>query len=155
MARVLKFHLSNVWSYRFTGVFTLPLSCRYAQEWVFAISIEYLHLTKFEKKNMINHLIKKNYSYCGFGYDHNNFDYIFKKKKIFTNVILSKLIWLISTKHYKIINYFLRDKINWQLLKKGTKNWSFWNSLGSYLPKSYANLHLLKFFITNFISEPD
>ena len=76
------------------------------------ISIEYLHLTKFEKKNMINHLIKKNYSYCGFGYDHNNFDYIFKKKKIFTNVILSKLIWLISTKHYKIINYFLRDKIN-------------------------------------------
>ncbi len=74
------------------------------------ISIEYLHLEKFQKKNMINFLTNNGYSYCGFGYDYNNFDYLFKKKKILWNVILSKLLHLISTKHYKIFNYFILDK---------------------------------------------
>ena len=74
------------------------------------ISIEYLHLTKFQKKNLINLLAKKGYSYYGFGYDHNNFDYLFIKKKNYWNLILSKLLPIISTKHYKIINKFLVNK---------------------------------------------
>ena len=74
------------------------------------ISIEYLHLTKFQKKNLINFLSKRGYSYYGFGYDHNNFDYLFVKKKNYWNLILSKLLFAISTKHYKIVNKFLINK---------------------------------------------
>ncbi len=76
------------------------------------ISIEYLHLTKIQKKNLINYLIKLGYSYSGFGFDHNNFDYLFKKKKILWNMILSKILYLISSKHYKILNYFLINNID-------------------------------------------
>ena len=39
------------------------------------ISIEHLHLNKSQKKKMINHLNKHGYSYCGNGYDHQNFEY--------------------------------------------------------------------------------
>ena len=72
------------------------------------ISVEYLHLSKFQKKNIINFLLKKGYSYCGYGYDHNNFDYLFKKKKNYWNILLSKLfLWFISNKHCKYFNYFI------------------------------------------------
>ena len=76
------------------------------------ISIEYLHLTKIQKKKLINYLIKLGYSYSGFGFDHNNYDYLFRKKKISWNIFLSKILYLISTKHYKILNYFLINNIN-------------------------------------------
>ena len=76
------------------------------------ISIEYLHLTKIQKKKLINYLIKLGYSYSGFGFDHNNYDYLFRKKKILWNIFLSKILYLISTKHYKIFNYFLINSIN-------------------------------------------
>ena len=71
------------------------------------ICIEYLHLTKFQKINLINFLSKKGYSYYGYGYDHNNFDYLFIKKKNYWNVFLSKVLPYISTKHYKILNFLL------------------------------------------------
>lgn len=71
------------------------------------IPIEYLHLKKFQKRNLISVLSKKGYSYNGYGYDHNNFDYLFVKKKNFWNLLLSKLLPYISTKHYKILNFFL------------------------------------------------
>ena len=71
------------------------------------ICIEYLHLTKFQKINLINFLSKKGYSYYGYGYDHNNFDYLFIKKKKYWNVFLSKVLPYISTKHYKILNFLL------------------------------------------------
>tara|TARA_B100000963_G_scaffold215353_1_gene187841 strand:- start:116 stop:814 length:699 start_codon:yes stop_codon:yes gene_type:complete len=74
------------------------------------ISIEYLHLNKLEKKNLINHLIKKGYSYCGFGYDHNNFDYLFRKKKIFWNILLSKVLHQLKEKYYPFLNFFILDK---------------------------------------------
>ena len=44
------------------------------------ISIEFIHLTSLEKKKMIKHLNQNGYSYVGNGYDHNNFDFLFKKK---------------------------------------------------------------------------
>ncbi len=71
------------------------------------ISVEYLHLTSFQKKNLIKFLYRNGYTYCGFGYDHNNFDYLFKKKKILWNFLLSKLLHLISKKHYRILNYLI------------------------------------------------
>ncbi len=71
------------------------------------ISVEHLHLTKEQKRLLINHLLKYGYSYCGFGYDHNNFDFLFKKKKIKLNRFLSKFIWMISKKHLNIFNYFI------------------------------------------------
>ena len=71
------------------------------------ICIEFLHLTKFQKKNLINFLSKKGYSYYGYGYDHNNFDYLFIKKKNYWNEFLSKALPYISTKHYKILNFLL------------------------------------------------
>lgn len=75
------------------------------------ISIEYLHLNKLQKRQMIYYLERKGYSYCGYGYDHNNFDYLFKRKKIYWNILISKLfLWFISQKHYKYFNYFVLDK---------------------------------------------
>ncbi len=71
------------------------------------ISVEYLHLNKKQKKQLINYLLKYGYSYCGFGYDHNNFDFLFKKKKILLNIFISKFLWLIGKKHLKFINYFI------------------------------------------------
>ena len=71
------------------------------------ISIEFIHLDKFQKKKMINHLNKNGYSYAGYGYDHNNFDLLFVKEEKKLNKFLSKFIWLISNKHLKILNYFI------------------------------------------------
>ena len=71
------------------------------------ISVEFIHLTKFEKKTMINHLNQNGYSYVGFGYDHNNFDFLFTKKKILLNRFLSKFLWIIEKKYVKFFNYFI------------------------------------------------
>ena len=71
------------------------------------ISIEYLHLDKKQKKHLVNYLLKYGYSYCGYGYDINNFDFLFKKKKILLNRFISKFLWIIGKKHLKIFNYFI------------------------------------------------
>ena len=71
------------------------------------ISFEYLHLNKKQKKQLVNYLLKYGYSYCGFGYDINNFDFLFKKKKILLNRFISKFLWFIGKKHLKILNYFI------------------------------------------------
>ena len=68
------------------------------------ISIEHLHLNKSQKKKMINHLNKHGYSYCGNGYDHQNFDYLFKKKKIIWNRFMSNFLWLFNHKKIKYFN---------------------------------------------------
>ena len=68
------------------------------------ISIEHLHLNKSQKKKMINHLNKYGYSYCGNGYDHQNFDYLFKKKKIVWNRFMSNFLWLFNHKKIKYFN---------------------------------------------------
>ena len=70
------------------------------------ISIEFIHLTSLEKK-MIKHLNQNGYSYVGNGYDHNNFDFLFKRKKIFLNRFLSQFLWMISNKHVKFFNFFI------------------------------------------------
>ena len=67
-------------------------------------------MNKFQKRKMINHLTKNGYSYAGYGYDHNNFDFLFVRKKIFLNRILSKLIWLINIKYLKFLNYLIIAK---------------------------------------------
>ena len=71
------------------------------------ISFEYLHLNKKQKKQLVNYLLKCGYSYCGFGYDINNFDFLFKKKKILLNRFISKFLWIVGKKHLKILNYFI------------------------------------------------
>lgn len=71
------------------------------------ISIEFIHLTSLEKKKMIKHLNQNGYSYFGNGYDHNNFDFLFKRKKIFLNRLLSQFLWMISSKHIKFFNFFI------------------------------------------------
>ena len=71
------------------------------------ISIEFIHLTSLEKKSMIKHLNQNGYSYVGYGYDHNNFDFLFKKKKVFLNRLLSQILWMISNKHIKFFNFFI------------------------------------------------
>ena len=71
------------------------------------ISIEYLHLDKKQKKHLVNYLLKYGYSYCGYGYDINNFDFLFKKKKILLNRFISKFLWIVGKKHLKILNYFI------------------------------------------------
>ena len=71
------------------------------------ISIEFIHLTSLEKKKMIKYLNQFGYSYVGNGYDHNNFDFLFKRKKIFLNRLLSQFLWMISNKHIKFFNFFI------------------------------------------------
>ena len=71
------------------------------------ISIEHLHLSKSQKKIMINHLNKHGYSYCGNGYDHQNFDYLFKRKKIIWNRFMSNFLWLFNHKKIKYFNRFV------------------------------------------------
>ena len=70
------------------------------------ISIEHLHLNRSQKKNMVSHLNKNGYSYFGNGYDHKNFDYLFKKEKIIWNRFLSNFLWLVSHKKVKYFNKF-------------------------------------------------
>ena len=71
------------------------------------ISIEHLHLNKSQKRKMINHLNKHGYSYCGNGYDHQNFDFLFKKKKIIWNRFMSNFLWLFNHKKVKYFNMLM------------------------------------------------
>ena len=88
--------------------FEILMSIDFKKNQIKKISIEHLHLTKSQKKVMVNHLAEKGYSYCGFGYDHNNFDFLFVRKKIYWNIILSKIFLpLIKKKKYNILNFFI------------------------------------------------
>ena len=71
------------------------------------ISIEHYYLKKNEKRNLLKHLSNKGYSYSGFGYDHNNLDYLFVKKKILWNQILSKLLIYVRFKKLKYLNFLI------------------------------------------------
>ena len=76
------------------------------------ISLEYLHLSKSQKINILKKLINSGYSYFGFGLDHNKIDWFFKKKKCVWNNIVSMLLPIIHRKHYKRINKLLiSDKL--------------------------------------------
>ena len=68
------------------------------------ISLEYLHLTIMQKKKLIKKLIANGYSYNGFGVDHNNIDWSFKKKTNIWNNWISKLMPYVHRKHYKRLN---------------------------------------------------
>ena len=71
------------------------------------ISIEFIHLTPLEKKRMINHLNNNGYSYVGYGYDHNDFDFLFVKKNYLFNRFLSKFLWMIGNKYIKFFNHLI------------------------------------------------
>lgn len=73
------------------------------------ISIEYLHLTKKQKKIIINKFISSGYSYNGFGIDHNNIDWLFTKKKSMWNDIVSKIFPYIHRIHYKRLNKLIKN----------------------------------------------
>ena len=72
------------------------------------ISIEYLHLNKKQKKNLINKLIQNGYSYNGFGVDHNNIDWLFTKKKSKWNDFISRIFPYIHRIHYKRLNKIIK-----------------------------------------------
>ena len=75
------------------------------------LSIEYLHLNYLKKKRLINYLSQYGFSYCGFGYDHNNFDYLFKRKVIPTNLFLSKIFLpSMRIKTHRFFNLFIFNK---------------------------------------------
>ena len=71
------------------------------------ISLEYLHLTKDQKIKILKKLLNNGYSYFGFGLDHNNIDWFFKKKNCLWNNIISKFLPIIHRKHYKRLNKLL------------------------------------------------
>lgn len=68
------------------------------------ISLEYLHLNKKQKKNIIKKFISNGYSYNGFGIDHNKIDWLFTKKKSIWNNFLAKILPYIHRIHYKRLN---------------------------------------------------
>jgi len=71
------------------------------------ISLEYLHLKKVQKVKILKKLLNNGYSYYGFGLDHNNIDWFFKKKICIWNNIVSKLLPIFHRKHYKRLNKLL------------------------------------------------
>ena len=73
------------------------------------ISLEYLHLNKFQKIKILKKLIKNDFSYYGFGLDHNKIDWFFSKKKSVWNNLISKLLPFIHRKHYKRLNKLVRN----------------------------------------------
>mgnify|MGYP001378852822 CR=1 FL=1 len=73
------------------------------------ISIEYLHLSKKQKKIIINKFTSNGYSYNGFGIDHNNIDWLFTKKKSMWNDIVSKIFPYIHRIHYKRLNKLIKN----------------------------------------------
>ena len=54
------------------------------------ISIEFLHLSKKCKKQLISKLLKNGYSYCGNGFDIRGYDFMFTKKMNFFLKIKTK-----------------------------------------------------------------
>ena len=72
------------------------------------ISIEYLHLKKIQKKNLIKKLISFGYSYNGFGLDHNKIDWLFTKRKSKWNDFVSMLFPYVHRIHYKRLNKILK-----------------------------------------------
>ena len=73
------------------------------------ISIEYLHLSKKQKKIIINKFISNGYSYNGFGIDHNNIDWLFTKKISIWNNIVLKIFPYIHRIHYKRLNKLIKS----------------------------------------------
>lgn len=68
------------------------------------ISLEYLHLTIKQKQKILKKLISNGYSYSGFGVDHHNIDWLFKKKINIWNNLIAMLMPYIHRKHYKRLN---------------------------------------------------
>ena len=71
-------------------------------------SIEYLHLRRDQKKNLIRKLLENGYSYKGFGLDHNNIDWMFTKKKSWWNDFITRLFPYVHRIHYKRFNRILK-----------------------------------------------
>tara|TARA_B100001059_G_scaffold150826_1_gene150686 strand:+ start:6695 stop:7399 length:705 start_codon:yes stop_codon:yes gene_type:complete len=71
---------------------------------IYQFSIEYFHLNKNQKKDIIKKFIKNGYSYNGFGLDHNNLDWLFIKKRSFWNNFIVKIFPYIHRIHYKRLN---------------------------------------------------
>ena len=76
------------------------------------ISLEYLHLKKFQKFKILKKLNKNNFSYYGFGLDHNKIDWFFSKKISIWNNLVSKLLPFIHRKHYKRLNKLIINNFN-------------------------------------------
>lgn len=74
---------------------------------IYQLSIEYFHLNKIQKKNIIEKFIKNGYSYNGFGIDHNNLDWLFVKKKSFWNNLIVQTFPFVHRIHYKRLNKFI------------------------------------------------
>ena len=109
--RYIKKKCINFLSLDLEGVdYEIVMSINFKKYDIKNLSIEHLHLTKIQKIKMIHHLSASGYSYCGSGYDHNNFDYLFKKKRILFNKILSRVLFIISRKHLNIFNKLLFNK---------------------------------------------
>ena len=72
------------------------------------ISFEYLHLSVGEKGKIIKKLIDAGYSYNGFGIDHNDFDWTFKKSKNKWNNFVISLMRFFHKKRYKHFNKIIK-----------------------------------------------
>ena len=86
------------------GDFDLIMSLNLKKYNIKNISLEYLHLNKKQKQKILKKFITNGYSYSGFGVDHNNIDWSFKKKTNIWNNWISQLMPYIHRKHYKRLN---------------------------------------------------
>jgi len=76
------------------------------------ISLEYLHLKRNQKIKILKKLNKNNFSYYGFGLDHNKIDWFFSKKNSNWNNLISKFLPFIHRKHYKRLNKLIINCFN-------------------------------------------
>ena len=87
--------------------FNLIMALNFKKFEIKNISLEYLHLTKIQKIKILKKLLDNNYSYYGFGVDHNKIDWFFKKKINKWNNIVTKFLPIVHRKHYKRLNKLL------------------------------------------------
>ena len=94
------------------GDYEVIMSLNFKKYDIRNISLEYLHLNKFQKIKILEKLIKNNFSYYGFGIDHNKIDWFFSKKRSAWNNLISKFLPLIHRKHYKRLNKLIINRFN-------------------------------------------
>jgi FkbM family methyltransferase len=73
------------------------------------ISIEFAHMSRRQIRSMISKFNSFGYSYIGYGYDLYNLDYLFTKKKLILNQLLS---YVLTFTRSKKVRHFINRIIN-------------------------------------------
>ena len=89
--------------------FEVFMSLNLAEFEIKKISIEFQHMSRKQIREMIKKFNKNSYSYMGYGYDHSKLNFLFEKKVIKLNQVLSIILGYTRSKK---IRHLINDLIN-------------------------------------------